>query len=224
MYTLNMANRNHTLTTGEYYHVYSRGNSKQNIFLDEQDYVIFQQLLYLMNMQNRISLRQAGTSPYQYERTTQLVSVGVYSLMPNHVHILIKQTKDGGISKFTQKVFTGYSMYFNKKYNRTGGLFEGAFKSKHVINDVYLKYLYTYIHLNPVKIIDSTWKEKIKQGSSFDFSFALKYKFSSILDYLNEEREENKILNKDDFPNYFIKTNDFTFDLLSYFDTKYGAK
>lgn len=219
-----MANRNHVLTTGEYYHIYSRGNSKQNIFLDEQDYLVFQQFLYLMNMESRITLREVGESPYRYERSAQLVSVGTYSLMPNHVHIVVKQIMDGGVSKFLQKVFTGYSMYFNKKYNRTGGLFEGTFKSKHVTDDVYLKYLYTYIHLNPLKIVDSNWKEKIKQGSNFDFSYALKYKFSSVLDYVGEEREENKILTRGDFPDYFVTPNDFTHDLLSYFGTKYGIR
>ena len=58
------------------------------------------------------------------------------------------------------KLGTGYSMYFNRKYKRTGALFVGAFKSQHANSDEYLKYLYAYIHLNPVKLIDSTWKEE----------------------------------------------------------------
>src|SRR5665648_769365 len=117
-----MANRNHVLTTGEFYHIYNRGNSKQDIFLDEQDCIIFQELLYLMNMESRITLRDAGTNIFKYSRTTQLVSIGSYSIMPNHIHILVKQISNNGISKFMQKVSTGYAGYFNKKYKRTGGL------------------------------------------------------------------------------------------------------
>lgn len=212
-----MVNRNHVLTTGEFYHIYNRGNSKQNIFLDEQDYIIFQQLLYLMNMESRITLRDAGTDIFDYNRTNQLVSIGSYSIMPNHIHILVKQISNDGISKFMQKVSTGYAGYFNKKYKRTGGLFEGTFKSKHIFNDTYLKYLYTYIHLNPLKIVNPQWKDHIKIGKSVDYSFPLNYKFSSIIDYSVSERREGNILNKEDFPEYFISRDEFTNDLLSYF-------
>lgn len=215
-----MANRNHTLTTGEYYHVYNRGNSKQDIFLDEQDYLIFQGLLYLMNMGRRITLRESGSSSYSYPRDITIVSIGAYCLMPNHVHILIKQTIDGGISKYTQKLFTAYAMYFNKKYKRTGGLFEGVFKSKHVTNDTYLQYLYAYIHLNPLKIIDPSWKEHIQQGKKINQNFMFQYQFSSILDYLEQERPENNILNKSDFPFYFKDTREFTKNILSWFHHK----
>lgn len=212
-----MANRNHVLTTGEFYHIYNRGNSKQDIFLDEQDFVIFQQLLYLMNMESRITLRDAGTNIFKHNRTKQLVSIGSYSLMPNHIHILVKQISNDGISKFMQKVSTGYAGYFNKKYKRTGGLFEGTFKSKHVFDDIYLKYLYTYIHLNPLKIVNPQWKEHIKIGKSVDYSFPLNYKFSSILDYSGVERGESEIIDKEDFPAYFVSSREFTDDLLSYF-------
>ena len=50
-------------------------------------------------------------------------------------------------------------MYFNKKYKRTGKLYEGVFKSSHINKDTYLKYIYSYIHLNPAKLIDKNWKE-----------------------------------------------------------------
>ena len=59
--------------------------------------------------------------------------------MPNHFHILITQMEEKGVSKFMQKLSTAYSMYYNKKYKRTGGLFEGKFKSEHLNKDRYLK-------------------------------------------------------------------------------------
>ncbi len=212
-----MANRNHQFATGEYYHIYTRGNSKQDVFLDQQDYIIFQQLLYLMNMEKRTTLREVGQNPYSYSRDTRLVSVGVYCIMPNHVHILVKQTTEKGVSKFMQKVLTGYVMYFNKKYKRTGGLFEGTFKSKHAGEDSYLKHLYAYIHLNPLKLINPEWKNKIAQKASVDYASIFNYDFSSMSDYLGSQREQGGILNKEDFPHYFTSAKDFQSHVGSYF-------
>ncbi len=78
--------------------------------------------------------------------------------MPNHFHILFKQEKEQGITTFMQKLSTAYVMYYNKKYKRSGGLFEGKFKSKYAGEDRYLKYLFSYIHLNPLKILDKIGK------------------------------------------------------------------
>ena len=87
-------------------------------------------------------------------RKETLVDIGAYCLMPNHFHLLIRETAEGNISRFMLKLQTGYPMYFNKKYQRTGALFEGKFKAKHITNDNHLKYLFAYLHLNPVKITD----------------------------------------------------------------------
>lgn len=70
--------------------------------------------------------------------------------MPNHYHFLIKQTEDGGISEFMQKLNTSYTMYFNLNFKRTGRLFEYTFKAKPVESDELLLHISRYIHLNPV--------------------------------------------------------------------------
>lgn len=129
------------------------------------------------------------------------MSIGAYCLIPNHFHILITQTGKGDITRFMHKLCTAYSMYYNNKYARTGKLFEGKFKSEYANSDRYLKYLFSYIHLNPLKIIDPEWKSK--DMSKTGGNFLASYKFSSYLDYLGEEREDSIILNKADFPNYF---------------------
>jgi hypothetical protein len=56
------------------------------------------------------------------------------------------------------KLQTGYSMYFNKKNDRVGGLFQGVFKSQHIDDDTFFRYIYAYIHLNPAKLKNSKWK------------------------------------------------------------------
>ncbi|PIR40062.1 MAG: hypothetical protein COV33_01815 [Candidatus Zambryskibacteria bacterium CG10_big_fil_rev_8_21_14_0_10_34_34] len=102
-----------------------------------------------------------------------------------------------------QKVCTSYSKYFNTKYKRTGGLFETNFKSSYIDTDTYSKYIFSYIHLNPVKLIDSGWKEKGIKDIEKTKNFLENYEWSSYQDYCGKKRDQNKILSKKDFPEYF---------------------
>jgi len=138
------------------------------------------------------------------DKKDSLVDIGAYCLMPNHFHILLKEKTENGISKFMKKLSTGYSMYFNKRYERTGRLFEGTFKSVHADSDEYLKYLFAYIHLNPIKLINPVWKEEGIRNSVEAKLFLSGYSFSSYLDYTmkarnNGKRPESKILNRKRF-------------------------
>jgi putative transposase len=73
--------------------------------------------------------------------------------MPNHFHLLLQQITDEGISKYLHRLQTGYTMYFNKRYERSGALFQSTFKCKQIKDDSYLLQLSRYIHLNPIKIL-----------------------------------------------------------------------
>jgi len=204
-----------------FYHIYNRGNSKQKIFKDQEDYKRFVGLLYACNQKDNFksdNLRKSeGLFNTKIEDT--IVAVGAYCLMPNHFHLLVTSTDKEGISKFIQKVTTAYVMYYNKKHKRTGGLFEGKFKSEHADSDRYLKYLFSYIHLNPVKLIDKNWKERGIKDKTKVLTFLDQYKYSSFLDYLGENRVQNKVLNMIMFPKYFPKQKDFIkeiFEWLNY--------
>jgi putative transposase len=207
---------------GEFYHIYNRGNSKQKIFKDEEDYLRFITLLFTCNSVNNFNLfavSRSKESAYLFERGEQIVSIGAYVLMRNHFHILIKEKKEGGISKFMQKLSTAYVMYYNKKYNRNGGLFEGKFKSRCLNTDRYLKYIFSYIHLNIIKLIQKDWKERGIKNKSQALGYLNNYQYSSYLDYIGVSRVQNKILNKNDFPRYFGSINDFKeeiFEWLNY--------
>jgi len=207
-------------STGEYYHIYNRGTEKRDIFLDKADYLRFIVLLYISNNIEAVhisNLREQGKflrDIINLERKETLVDIGTYCLMPNHFHLLIKEKRAGGISEFMKKISTGYSMYFNKRYERTGRLFEGTFKSVHADSDEYLKYLFAYIHLNPIKLINPVWKEEGIRNSVEAKLFLSGYSFSSYLDYTmkarnNGKRPESKILNKNVFPEYFSTEKDF---------------
>ncbi len=200
-----MSIRKVSFAAGEYYHIYNRGNSKQKIFHDKKDHLHFIGLLYACNQKENLKIDnlQKGQDLFSIDKESILVDIGAYCLMPNHFHILITQPEDGDISKFMQKISTAYVMYYNKKYKRTGGLFEGKFKSQYLNTDQYLKYSFSYVHLNPIKLINKEWKTTGIKNKNLAFEYLKKYEYSSFLDYLGVERIQNKILNIASFPEYF---------------------
>lgn len=216
-----MSIRKVAFVSDEYYHLYNRGNSQQKIFHDKQDYSRFVDLLYVCNSENnfRVFDLDKNQNFYNFERDKKLVSIGAYCLMPNHFHLLVTEKDDGDISKFMQKVGTAYVMYYNKKYKRTGSLFEGKFKSEHADTDRYLKYLFSYIHLNPIKLIDRDWKKRGVKNKKTSLDHLHQYFHSSFLDYQGEQRVQGKILDRGDFPSYFPNKKSFLgeiFEWLSY--------
>ncbi|MEI7689094.1 MAG: transposase [Candidatus Nomurabacteria bacterium] len=214
-----MSIRKVSFAFGEYYHIYNRGNSKQTIFHDNEDYYHFIKLLFLSNTKSNFKLRNKSKNFFDSKQENKLVFVGCYCLMPNHFHLILSQTEEGSISKFMQKITTSYSMYYNQKYKRTGSLFEGKFKSEHVGDDRYLKYLFSYIHLNPVKLIQKDWKEIGIKNKEDTLVFLKEYKYSSYQDYSDISRKENIILDRKAFPDYFPNKDKFQreiFEWLSY--------
>lgn len=208
----------------EFYHIYNRGNSKQKIFLDLKDYQRFVDLLYAVNREEKFNFADSlkGISVYEQDSKNPLIAIGAYCLMPNHFHILLTPLAEKGVSKFMQKLSTAYVMYFNQKYKRTGALFEGKFKSQHAGDDRYLKYLFSYIHLNPVKLIQKNWKGQGIKNKNEVAKYLSEYKYSSFLDYIEVVRQQNKILNPKPFPSYFPNKNDFTkeiFEWISFNET-----
>lgn len=203
---------------GEIYHLYNRGTEKRKIFLSSRDYERFLALLYLSNstqpirIDNILRNEQGSTllkKALGTERGDTLVHIGAYCLMPNHFHFLVKEKSGGGISLFMQKLATGYTMYFNKKYERSGALLQGKFKSRHAAEDRYLKYLISYIHLNPVQLLEHNWKKsgiKNRQGAE---KFLHGYTYSSFLDFCKSDRELRLLLDEDALPNYFASSTDF---------------
>jgi putative transposase len=204
-----MSERKVALVEGEYYHIYNRGNSRQAIFLTEDNHNRFSALLYLSNGSASVDFRDMDQDKiFEFDRGEQQVAIGAYCLMPNHFHILLTPMVDGGVTTFMKKLSTGYSMYFNKKNFRTGTLFEGKYKSEHVDDDMYLKYLFSYIHLNPVKLIQSDWREKGIQNKNEVLNYLRGFRYSSYVDN-NYDRPESKIINRERFPEYFTSKESY---------------
>lgn len=143
-----MARRNHTFEIGEYYHCYNRGVDKRKVFMDTQDYAYFLESLHAYNLSDALgSLRLYKDTKAQTE-ASQIVSIVSYCLLPNHFHLILRDELGGGISKYLQKVGIGYTMYFNQKHKRSGALFQGGFKSKHIARDQDLRQLIAYVYYN----------------------------------------------------------------------------
>ena len=114
-----------------YYHVVNRGVGKINIFRHPDDYAYFEELMCLYLQSNNITLHN-------------------YCLMSNHYHLLIEISQEN-LSRFMRQLNMSYAIYFNKKYKRTGHLWQGRFKSWYVADEAYLYTLMCYIEQNPLK-------------------------------------------------------------------------
>jgi putative transposase len=143
---------------GGVYHVYNRGVDKQKIFKDKQDYKFFLSLMKIYLEKPADNLK--GFNPFSIQYRGSAIKQGVFSqrvcllafaLMPNHYHLLIKVEDGPAITEFMKSVMTIYVMYFNKKYNRVGSLFQGVYKAVLVEGDEYLIHIARYIHLNPIE-------------------------------------------------------------------------
>lgn len=193
------------LTVGEWYHCYNRGVEKRKVFQSKSDYERFLFLMYVGNGSKPIQTSHLKSNRLQnafvdtsLERDEPLTEIGTYSLMPTHSHFVLKEIRKNGIARFMQKVFTGYTMYFNKKNERTGALFAGTYKSRHLIDDRYLKMVVPYVHLNPVELIEPRWKDG--KGNIVTIEKWLKqYPYSSLPDFLGVERLERKLISESIF-------------------------
>lgn len=208
--------RGTTFATGEYFHIYNRGTEKRKIFLDMNDYERLLSLLYVTNSPVVIHRSDHFTKKLNeilaIPRESTLVDIGAYCLMPNHFHLLLHEHTENGISTFMQKLGTAYTMYFNKKCERKGSLFESTFHARHASGDEYLKYLFAYIHLNPMGLISPEWKEKHRvHDKKSAYEYLKNYRYSSYLDYAdsNSKRPEDIILHKTSFPEYFENPTEF---------------
>lgn len=215
---------------GEYYHIYNRGIDKRVIFKSKADYERFIMLLYICNSSNEKSLRLDNLINQQHkifeeilvlEKGQPLVSIGAWCLMTNHFHVLIRQEVDGGITKFMKKLGTGYSMFFNIKYQRTGALFGGPFKSKLIgTDDNYMRQLFSYIHINPLEIEFPDWKDNFNKSFVDMKKFLESYRYSSYFDYLGFGRVERSVIKPENFPNYFGHIKSFKDFIENYFKYK----
>lgn len=187
---------------GGYYHIYNRGVEKREIYLDEADYKTFLGYvkLYLSppNLQGLALKDETGKSiPPSHAPKNFLGEIDLlaYCLMPNHFHLFVRQNSDRGIAKFMQSLTQRYVMYFNKKYDRVGTLFQGRYKTVLVTSESQFTYITKYIHRNPLKLLPSgPGPEGLQE-----------YKYSSYGNYLGLFKQS--WVKTEDILSYFSKAN-----------------
>lgn len=194
---------------GHFYHVFNRGVDKRKIFLEEKDYYRFIHDLFefndldaAVNPGRRVNKIEGGSTSNNGKIRKLLVEIVSFCLMPNHFHLILKQTRKEGVIKFMQKLGTGYTMYFNQKNERTGSLFGNRFKAVLIEKDEYLTHLSRYIHLNPVELIQPDWKEKGINNWVAANKFLAEYRWSSYPDYIGK-RNFPSVINKSSLLEYF---------------------
>ena len=212
--------RRENISVGEYYHIYNRGVNKQIIFRDDKDRIRF--LFLILYFQSDISFDQISRiiSKFNFvqhpmfdisrelenkiisKRFVELVS---FSMMPNHFHLLVKESEEGGIGKYLQKILNSYTKYFNTRHGVSGHLFQGAYKHVYVESNEQLLYLSAYIHLNCRDLVE--WRNK-----------EVSYTWSSYQDYAKENRW-GKILKNEIIIEQFEKKQGY-----KYFVETSGAK
>lgn len=192
------------LVNGCFYHIYNRGVDKRDIFLESSDYTRFMQYLLECNSLDHITniKRRVGKNSAKGTILNKIVEIICFILIPNHFHFILRQLVNNGISKFMQKLETGHAMYFNKKYERTGRLYEGHFKPKLIGTDEYMMHLSSYIHLNCIGLIEPDWKEQGVKDWGKANKFLETYKWSSYLDYIGKQNFPD-IINKGPLQEYF---------------------
>ncbi|TAL19862.1 hypothetical protein EPN90_02275 [Patescibacteria group bacterium] len=163
-----------------YYHVYNRGVLKQPIFLEEEDYFKFLHDLQRFNA-IKIGSREIGSRK-------PLVSILAWCLMPNHFHLFLQQRQEEGVSLFMHRLGVGFTMFMNKKYKRSGHLFQSKYQAKLISGDAQFFHISRYVHLNPLDLIEPEWEEHGVREPRKAEKFIEEYCWSSYADWLGNER------------------------------------
>jgi len=193
--------------TGEIYHVYGRGVEKRDIFMDDRDryrgihdLFEFNDTRPAQSSYHNVQSSEVRLQKIEKRPRTLLVEIICFCFMPNHYHLMLRQLVDGGITLFMRKFGTGFTNYFNIKYDRVGSLFQGKFKAVHIEKQAHLLYLPHYIHLNPLDLYMPEWRDRKIRNVAKALKFLETYRWSSYPDIIGKKNfpsvSQRKFLNE----------------------------
>lgn len=174
-----------------YYHVYNRGVDRKLIFKDSQDYTIF---LYLLKRYLGYEV-QRNSVGLEYPNFYGQLELLAFCLMPNHYHLLVYQQHIEALKSVMQCVGVAYAMYFNKRYNRVGPIWQQRYRAVQIDSDEYLLTISSYIHLNPDNYLNWQWTSLPYYLGDYKADWILPDKILDLFtgtDYLNFLRENKK--------------------------------
>lgn len=176
---------------GSYVHVVKRGARGLDIVRDESDKWRFLRMLFLLNDSNfdKDGFRTFFNKPLFYRPDTwperkPLLEIYAYTLMTNHFHLLLREVEEGGVSSFMQKLGQSMTNHSNEKYDESGSLFQGSYRSRTVDSDEYLQHVAAYIMLkNTFELYPGGGLDTAKKDFDTVWEWGVEYKFSSLGDY-----------------------------------------
>ena len=116
-----------------------------------------------------------------------LVHIHAFCLMPNHYHLLVSPLAHDGVPLFMKKLNGGYAKYFNERYERSGALFQGKYKSVPIDSDRHFSWIPYYIHFNPLDLTLPEWRERGIKNPKMAAEHLNTYRWSSHLDYMGKK-------------------------------------
>jgi REP element-mobilizing transposase RayT len=193
------------IAVGSYMHALKRGGRGASIVDEEADKRRFLRSLYYLNdefldenwdrtfLSNYSSqtavIRKEGElfyRPIEWPARKPLTKILCYILMPNHIHLLLKETQIGGISTFMKRLGQSMTNHFNKKYENKGSIFQGSYKRKVIDTDLYLRYLAVYIMVKNAFELYPKNQRSLSEKFEDKWKFAVEYPFSSLKYYVTD--------------------------------------
>lgn len=186
-------------TIDSFVHCLKRGGRGLPIVRDDRDRYRFIKSLYYLNdvffdedwyratynSQTVVDERLFNRLP-DWPAQRPIVKVICYILMPNHIHLLLKQTTNNSVSTFMKKLGQSMSNYFNDKYQTKGSIFQGAYRGKTVRTDEYLRYVSVYIMVKNAFELFPGGLDAARKDFKRAWKFAISYPFSSLAEYTND--------------------------------------
>lgn len=207
---------------GSYVHVIKRGARGMPIVGDEFDKQRFLRILFHMNDEfleenwDRLSYASPFTRLDSWPKRKPLVKILAYTLMPNHMHLLLREIREGGLSEFMRKVGQSMTNHHNEKYDESGSIFQGSYRSRTIESDTYLRYVASYIMVkNTFELYPHGGLRGAVKRFADAWRWAVEYPFSSLGEYAGVR--ELPIIKKELLGDIFPKSShfkDFSHDVI----------
>lgn len=177
-------------------HIVKRGPRGMDITRDKSDRDRFVRLLFYLNDEYRgrgsqgweeeIRTLRQFERPKRWPTREPLVRILGWTLMPNHLHLIVQEIRAGGTSKFMQRLGGSMSKHYNAKYHEQGSIFQGAYRARTIDSDDYLRYCAPYVMVkNPFELARGGLR---RAASHFEeaWKWALTYPYSSFPVYASD--------------------------------------
>jgi len=202
-----MAYRKVIFSPDEIYHIYNRSIAGRPIFTfkKNKERALFALYFYQktplpssLSHYLQATVKQRKVLDKLLDKAKRLIDIYAFCLMPNHFHLLVKENKEKGISKFLADFQNSYTRYYNLFHESKGHVFQGQFEAVRVETDEQLLHVSRYIHLNPYSSFVVKDYEELKE-----------YQWSSLPEYLGNNKKSYEIYQKDYLINFFKDLKEF---------------